>query len=215
MEFATPLRRRPGRPPKQATSRLATREALIRGGLELLTEKGFNTVGLDEVLRRVGVPKGSFYHYFASKDDFGQQVLASYAAYFADKLDRWLLDDSRPPLERVAAFIADAKAGMARHHYGRGCLVGNLGQEMGALDESFRGQLEAVFQDWQTRLAACLAAAVAAGELAPGTDCPRWAAFFWIGWEGAVLRAKLVRNDEPLQLFADTFLAGLPRPAQP
>jgi TetR/AcrR family transcriptional regulator, transcriptional repressor for nem operon len=215
MESITPLRRRPGRPPKQATARLVTREAVIRGGLELLTERGFNSVGLDEVLRRVGVPKGSFYHYFSSKDDFGQQVLAAYAAYFGAKLDRWLLDESRPPLARIAAFAADACAGMARHHYNRGCLVGNLGQEMGALDESFRDQLEAVFQDWQQRLAACLVAAVAAGELAPGTDCPRWAAFFWIGWEGAVLRAKLVRDDAPLQLFADTFFAGLPRPNQP
>jgi TetR/AcrR family transcriptional repressor of nem operon len=188
---------------------------LIRGGLELLTERGFNSVGLEEVLRRVGVPKGSFYHYFSSKDDFGRQVLAAYAAYFAAKLDRWLLDESRPPLARIAAFVADARAGMARHHYGRGCLVGNLGQEMGALDESFRGQLEAVFQDWQGRLATCLVAAVTARELAPDTDCPRWAAFFWIGWEGAVLRAKLVHDDEPLRLFADTFFAGLPRPNQP
>jgi TetR/AcrR family transcriptional regulator, transcriptional repressor for nem operon len=215
METTVPLRRRPGRPPKQALSRLVTREALIRGGLELLTERGFNSVGLEEVLRRVGVPKGSFYHYFSSKDDFGQQVLAAYAAYFAGKLDRWLLDESRPPLQRIAAFVADARAGMARHHYCRGCLVGNLGQEMGALDESFREQLEAVFQDWQTRLAACLAAAVAAGELAADTDYARWAAFFWIGWEGAVLRAKLVRNDAPLRLFADTFFAGLPTLTQP
>lgn len=212
MESAAPQRRRPGRPPKEAPSRLATRAALIRGGLELLTERGFNSVGVEEVLRRVGVPKGSFYHYFSSKDDFGQQVLEAYAAYFARKLDRWLLDDARPPLARIAAFVADARAGMVRHRFDRGCLVGNLGQEMGALDESFRDRLEAVFQDWQARLAACLAAAVAAGELAAGIDCERWAAFFWIGWEGAVLRAKLVRDAAPLDLFATTFLNGLPRP---
>ena len=215
MEPAETQRRRPGRPPKEMLSRLATREALIRGGLELFTEKGFNSVGLDEVLRRVGVPKGSFYHYFSSKDDFGQQVLEAYAAYFARKLDRWLLDASRPPLARIADFVADARAGMVRHHFHRGCLVGNLGQEMGALDESFRSRLEAVFQDWQKRLATCLAAAVAAGELAADTDCARWAAFFWIGWEGAVLRAKLVRDAQPLDLFATSFLNGLPRPRQP
>src|SRR5574337_1694674 len=95
MESATPQRRRPGRPPKEALPRRVTREALIRAGVELLTEKGFNSVGLEEVLRRVGVPKGSFYHYFSSKDDFGRQVLEAYAAYFARKLDCWLLDVSR------------------------------------------------------------------------------------------------------------------------
>lgn len=204
--------RRPGRPPKQGPSRLETREALIRCGLELFTEKGFNSLGLEEVVRRAGVPKGSFYHYFASKDDFGLQVLAAYADYFARKLDRCLQDESRPPLARVAGFVADARAGMARHAYRRGCLVGNLGQEMGSLDESFRQRLEAVFQDWQARLAACLQAAAAAGELAADIDCRRWAALFWIGWEGAVLRAKLIRDAAPLDLFAETFLAGLPRP---
>lgn len=215
MDSTVAPRRRPGRPPKLAASRLETRAALIRCGLELLTEKGFNSIGLEEVLRRVGVPKGSFYHYFNSKDDFGQQVLADYSAYFAHKLDRWLLDETRPPLARIAAFVADARTGMARHQFQRGCLAGNLGQEMGALDESFRSRIEAVFVDWQGRLAACLAAAVAVGELAADTDCPRWAAFFWIGWEGAVLRAKLIRDAGPLDLFAETFLAGLPRPIPP
>lgn len=212
MDTAATPRRRPGRPPKLATSRLESREALIRCGLELLTEKGFNSIGLDEVLRRAGVPKGSFYHYFASKDDFGRQVLAAYGEYFARKLDHWLLDETRPALGRIADFVADAQAGMARHGYRRGCLVGNLGQEMGGLEESFRARIEAVFQDWEVRLAACLGAAAEAGEVAPDTDCRRWARLFWIGWEGAVLRAKLIHDPAPLTLFAETFLAALPRP---
>src|SRR5574337_1959891 len=95
MESATPQRRRPGRPSKEALPRRVTREALIRAGLELLTEKGFNSVGVEEVLRRVGVPKGSFYHYFSSKDDFGRQALEAYAAYFARKLDRWRSEERR------------------------------------------------------------------------------------------------------------------------
>lgn len=179
----------------------------------MLTERGFNSTGIDEVLRAVGVPKGSFYYYFSSKDDFGLAALQAYAGYFAAKLDRHFLEAALPPLSRVAAFIADADAGMARHDYRRGCLVGNLGQEMSALPEPFRARLEAVFADWQTRLAACLQAAVAAGELAEGTDCARWAAFFWTGWEGAVLRARLAGNGAPLQLFGEFFLAALPRSA--
>ncbi|WP_163144219.1 TetR/AcrR family transcriptional regulator, partial [Arhodomonas sp. KWT] len=123
---ATPKRRR-GRPPKVPRAYADTREALIRSGTAVLTEQGFTATGIDGILRRVGVPKGSFYHYFDSKEAFGRAVLADYAAYFAGKLDRWLLDGSTPPLDRLAAFVDDAKAGMARHGFRRGCLVGNLG----------------------------------------------------------------------------------------
>lgn len=205
--------RRAGRPPRQDGAREQTRDALLRAGTEILTEHGFASTGIDMVLKRVGVPKGSFYYYFDSKEDFGAAVIERYAAYFAHKLDRWLLDEERPPLARLAAFVDDAKDGMARFDFRRGCLIGNLGQELGALNESYRLQLEAVFRDWQRRLAACLEAARGAGELAPGADPAALAEFFWIGWEGAVLRAKLVRSAAPLERFFDGFLAALPHTA--
>lgn len=63
------------------------------------------------------------------------------------------------PLDRLKAFIDDAQAGMARHDFRRGCLIGNLGQEMAALPEGFRERLNAVFEDWERRLARCLEAA--------------------------------------------------------
>lgn len=203
-----PIRRR-GRPAKRVADRFETREALIRCGVAVLTEKGFAATGIDEILKQLGVPKGSFYHYFASKEAFGQAVIATYAEYFARKLDRCFTDSSRLPLQRIAYFIDEACAGMARYQFRRGCLIGNLGQEMAVLPEAFREQLEAVFQDWQRRLADCLQQAQQQGQLAAAIDCTQWAAFFWMGWEGAVLRAKLVANDAPLRQFAQVFFATL------
>jgi TetR/AcrR family transcriptional regulator, transcriptional repressor for nem operon len=66
-----------------------------------------------------------------------------------------------------------------------------------------------VLLDWQARTERCLAAAKATGEISIRSDCARLAAFFWIGWEGAVLRAKLERRAEPLRIFADCFRATL------
>jgi len=198
--------RRRGRPPKHPVEpRQDTRALLIRTGVAVLTEKGYSSVGIDEILRQAAVPKGSFYHYFESKEAFGQVLIAAYADYFARKLDRWLLDVDTPPLQRLRRFIDDAEQGMARHGFRRGCLVGNLGQEMGTLPESFRAQLEAVFLDWQARTAACLDEARRAGEIAAHHDCAALAEFFWIGWEGAVLRAKLQRRAAPLQVYAHGF----------
>ena len=212
MPLTEPSKRGPGRPPKVDGSRLATRERLVRAGIEILTEQGFASTGIDAVLKRVGVPKGSFYHYFASKEAFGHAVIEGYAAYFARKLDRWLLDETRAPLGRLRDFVADGKAGLRRFGFRRGCLIGNLGQELGGTHDSLRVPLEAVFRDWQGRVARCLDDAVAAGELPPETDTARLAEIFWIGWEGAILRAKLVRDTTPVDLFAEHFFAGLPHP---
>lgn len=207
-----PKPKRPGRPPNVARADdFDTRQALIRCGVEVLTEQGFMATGIDGILKRVGVPKGSFYHYFASKEAFGLQVLENYGAYFAKRLDRWLLDETLSPLERLVGFVQHAKHSMHTHNYRRGCLVGNLGQEVAALPPGFRDALENTFQDWQRRLARCFEAAVDVGELPSGTDCVELAAYFWIGWEGAVLRARLVQSAAPLNTFISGFLRGLPR----
>lgn len=204
---------RRGRPPRERVGAAAdTRALLVRTGLAVLTEKGYSAVGLDEILRRAGVPKGSFYHYFSGKEAFASQLIDAYGRYFAAKLDRWFLDESLTPLARFRAFINDARDGMKRHGFRRGCLVGNLGQEMGGLPESFRAQLIAVFEDWQQRTGDCLLAASRAGEIDAPLPCDQLASAFWIGWEGAVLRAKLERRSEPIDLFAASFLALL-RPA--
>ncbi|MFV0665731.1 TetR family transcriptional regulator C-terminal domain-containing protein, partial [Denitromonas sp.] len=112
---------------------------------------------------------------------------------------------------RIGDFVDDAAEGMARYQFRRGCLIGNLGQEMSALPESYRERLEAVFRDWQARLANCLRAAQTEGTLSPAADCDHWAAFFGVGWEGAVLRARLVRSAEPLRCFTEGIFAAIGR----
>ncbi|WP_418459186.1 TetR/AcrR family transcriptional regulator [Brucella intermedia] len=205
MDTLQPTRRR-GRPPKADAGFSKTRESLVRAGVIALTEKGFSATGLDEILKTVAVPKGSFYHYFDSKEAFGAELIDSYGRYFDHKLDQFFGDHALSPLNRLRAFIRDAEDGMERYRYSRGCLVGNLGQEMGALPESFRGKLSTIFIGWQRRTAECLRSGQVCGEIAAHHDVDNLSAFFWIGWEGAVLRAKLERSVEPLRIFSDGFL---------
>jgi TetR/AcrR family transcriptional regulator, transcriptional repressor for nem operon len=202
-------KRRPGRPPITDVARRNTRERLIRCGIEILTEQGFGRTGIEQVLARVGVPKGSFYHYFPSKEAFGCAVIEGYAYYFAKKLDRWLLDDSQPALQRLTNFIEDGKAGLRRFEFRRGCLIGNMGQELGGSHSEFRELLESVFLDWQTRIENCLELARTNGEIQAASNTKELAYFFWIGWEGAVLHAKLVRDTAPLDLFFTKYFADL------
>jgi len=202
---------RRGRPPKASHENRDTKAELIRSGLEQLTENGFASSGIDKILKKVKVPKGSFYHYFASKEAFGQVVIDNYAKYFANKLDTCLLDESYPALKRISNFVEDAKMGMIRHDFKRGCLVGNLGQEVDLLPESYREQLVGIFNSWQHRVAQCLTTAKTEGQLSATADCELLAEFFWIGWEGAVSRSKLVQSTQPLDNYFNCFISSLPR----
>ena len=202
---------RRGRPPKVARENQDTKAELIRSGLEQLTENGFASSGIDQILKKVGVPKGSFYHYFASKEAFGQAVIDNYASYFASKLDTCLLDETYPPLTRIANFVEGAKNGMVRYQFKRGCLIGNLGQEVDLLPESFRQQLIDIFLCWQNRLANCLKSAQRQYQISETADCDLLAEYFWVGWEGAVSRAKLVKNTKPLDNYLKYYILSLPK----
>jgi TetR/AcrR family transcriptional repressor of nem operon len=208
LELRTEKRRR-GRPPKTKAGHSDTRQALLKAGVAALTEKGFSATGIDEILRKIDVPKGSFYHYFKSKEAFGAELINRYALYFSTKLDRILLNESQSPLQRLQDFFDDAERGMKRYKFARGCLVGNLGQEMGALPPAYRSLLIEVFHDWEAKTSACLKEAVKEGEISSSIDCDKTAEFFWIGWEGAVLRAKLEKSERPLRVFSQGFIAGI------
>jgi TetR/AcrR family transcriptional repressor of nem operon len=210
MMTRTVVKRR-GRPPKIARTIPDTRVALIRGGTAILTEQGFTASGIDGILKQVGIPKGSFYYYFDSKEAFGREIIEYYGRYFARKLDRCLLDESLAPLARLQAFIDDAARGMAKYDFKRGCLVGNLGQEINVLPQGYRQQLSDILIEWQQRVARCLGLARDNGQLSAQADCDALADYFWIGWEGAVMRARLAKSAHPLARFAQGFFAGLPK----
>lgn len=207
MNGETAARQKPrrGRPPKVERDFTDTRQELIRSGLEVLTETGYLSAGIDAVIKNIAVPKGSFYHCFKSKQEFGMAVLAAYGDFFAHKLDKFLTDTQRSPLQRMAAFVHHAGQGMAKYDFRRGCLVGNLLQETPLLPEAFPARLKAILADWETRVAMCLDEAKVCGELLPDAASRELARVFWSGWEGAVMRAKLFRSVEPLDQYWKFF----------
>lgn len=201
--------RSPARPrgrPRLAPADQASRRALLKAGLAQLTERGYVAVRLDDIVAMAGVTKGAFYHHFQSKSDYGAVLIAEYDAYFRDRIARSLGRSDLSPLARLQDFAQMAEAGMARHGFRRGCLIGNLGQEMASLPEDYRARLIAVLEGWQAMTAACLQDAQDAGEIGPQQDTTALAALFWTGWEGAVLRTKLECNPAPLRQFTAGFL---------
>lgn len=190
-----------------AKQRGDTRSAIIWCGTELLTERGFQITGIDEILSIIGVPKGSFYYYFKSKREFGVAVVDNYVQFYAQKMALLFDNPERSPLQRLQDFVDDGKLGMAKYDFKRGCLIGNMGQELAALNEEFRERLEQVMQTWEARVTALFQLARDTGEIAPTYDPESLSQFFWIGWEGAILRSKLTRSVAPLDHFAQIFFS--------
>ncbi|MCG8710763.1 TetR/AcrR family transcriptional regulator [Brenneria sp. 4F2] len=203
------IKPRRGRPPKAKREFSDTREALIRSGLEVITETGYLSAGIEAVIKNISVPKGTFYHYFTSKHAFGVAVITAYGSFFAHRLDKYLLNTQSSPLQRMQNLVTHSGLAMAGHDFKRGCLVGNLLQESPLLPDDFPDMLKTILEDWERRVAQCLEEARLAGEIVTTTSSLSLARIFWSGWEGAVMRAKLFRSVEPLQQFWFFFLQSI------
>lgn len=196
----------------RSAARTETRNRLIRTGAEILCEQSFASMGIEVVLKRAGLSKGSFYHFFASKELFGLEVIQHYAEFFNRKLDRTLKPDGTSALVRLRRYTEDGMEGMARFHFKRGCLIGNLMQELAATHPAFREAITQVLLGWEARITDCLKQAVAEGDLPPSTNLQPYAEFFWTGWEGALMQAKRHQTVQPLAQFVEIFFMALPRP---
>lgn len=182
-----------------------TRAEIIAAGTAMISLHGYNATGIDAVLRQVGVPKGSFYHYFGSKEEFGLAVIEHFAERYSQKLDALLRDDQVTPLNRIRNYLEGGLARLEQNQCSKGCLIGNLGQELADQNERFRARLDAIFGDWKERFAACLAEAQRTGELRAEVDAGVLAGFVLSGWEGAILRAKVMKSAQPLRDFIATL----------
>ena len=190
-------------------SKVKTKDLLLEAGKKSFLEKGYNNSGIESILQEAGVPKGSFYHYFENKEDFGLKVLDRFAECIGERQEVLLCDESVPPLERLRNYCGMVSDALRSDECRKGCLVGNLSQEMADQSEVFRARLEEIFESWVDRYAACLKQAQVAGEVSPDLDVRELAEFWLNSWQGAVLRAKTMRSPAPLHTFLDVMFGNI------
>jgi TetR/AcrR family transcriptional repressor of nem operon len=187
-----------------------SRTALVEHGTQLMLRSGYAGTGLVELLQTAGVPKGSFYNHFDSKEAFGVELVQRCYAEHDELLASLLTQTDRSPLERVRSYFelllqraVEANPPM------RGCLMGMLALEMAGSSEPLRESVSDAFQRWQDRLAGLLRQAQDAGELAPEQDPQQLAAVLLEAWEGALMRARATHDLESLRHSIDLALGGL------
>lgn len=196
----------------KAESKETTKAALLKSGRRIIVEKGYNHTGIQEVLQDVGVPKGSFYHFFSSKEDFGLAIINYDAEIHERVVEQYLGDSTLSPLSRIRRYFDDKLKEFKSLRYREGCLFGNLSQEMADQNERFRARLQEVLTQWRDRFAQCLQEAQAAGEISAHWDAQELAEYCLNSWEGALLQMKVTKSDKPLKAFVKVTFETVLKP---
>lgn len=188
-----------------------TRQRLLDTGMTMLLHRGYHGTGLKDVLGTVGVPKGSFYNYFASKEDFGVQVIRAFAARRDRELEAALEGSPQDALGSLRRYFQGMARALEAGGFCGGCLVANLGAELED-SEACREALRIAFQEWRDRFARVLATAQEQGTVRDDLPAGELADLLVDAWEGALIRVKVQRSGQPLQQVLRQLFDGYFRP---
>lgn len=178
-----------------------TRQRLLDAGLAVIHRHGFAATGVQAIAEAAGVPKGSFYNYFNSKEAFGVAVIDAYEARLAHAF-ALLGDTAQPPRRRLHGHFAALRDELAANRFAFGCFVANMAAEAASISEPLRLRLQHLLSQWSAALVEALAAAQAVGELRGGLAPDILADVLLDGWSGAIQRSKVDRSGRPLDSFA-------------
>ena len=173
------------------------RDHILATGQRIMAAKGFSAVGLNEILKDAGVPKGSFYHYFGSKEAFGADILARYFEDYLAELDSTLQLPGLNMAQRLMKYWQVWRESQSFSDCQGKCLAVKLGAEVADLSDSMRLTLKSGTAGIIGRLAEALEKGIAEGSLTLDDEPARVAESLYQLWVGASVMVKIVRTTEP------------------
>lgn len=175
-----------------------TREEVLSTVLDLIHQQGFHSTGLKELLAHSGISSGSFYNYFASKDELAHALID----FKWNQLKSVMFSVTHPdPIAQLFQMLDRLEATHQAENPCAGCFLGNLIVELVEHNPEFRPHLIQVFDEWQQELARLLWAGHS--QLKPEVDPDRLAQQLLSAIEGALLLGRLYNNPERLQHCVD------------
>lgn len=184
------------------------REKILSAGLETLYSKGFNATSVQDITEAAGVPKGSFYNHFESKEQLGVEVVQCYADSGAQAFEA-LGREFPEPRRHIEAYFRTLMARAVASGFCTGCLIGNFGAELTNQSETIRLALVEAQQIWKNQIIAKIAEAQAQGEISAATPAEMLAGFALDAWQGAVVRARIERSAQALENFLEILLTKI------
>jgi TetR/AcrR family transcriptional repressor of nem operon len=186
-----------------------SRSTILATGQRIMSQKGFSAVGLTEILTNAGVPKGSFYHYFTSKDAFGEAMLSAYFKQYHAEMDELFAKPNVTVAERLMLYIAAWRDSQGADDCQGRCLAVKLSAEVADLSEPMRLALKTGTSGIVERLTQLIAGGVADGSLRATQTPADLAASLYYLWLGASLMVKITRTHEPFDTALDSTRALL------
>lgn len=183
-----------------ASTAADVRQHILDIAKPIMVSKGFTAVGLNEILLAAGVPKGSFYHYFASKEVFGESMLEAYFADYLAYLDDLLVRQPGTGAQRLMRYWTNWQHAEEGNDPEGKCLAVKLGAEVCDLSQSMRIALEHGATQIIGRLAACIGQGIEDGSITGAADPAETAAALYQLWMGSTLVGKFRRDGKPFEV---------------
>lgn len=186
-----------------------TRQQILDTAKDIILGKGFSAAGLNEILSAAGVPKGSFYHYFKSKEQFGDALLEDYFDGYLQMLEHMLKDDGSTNSSRLLKFFQSWLDTQSSDATTDKCLVVKLSAEVTDLSEAMRITLKNGTDRVIARLTNCVQEGIRQGEFPANLDAITVTAEIYYMWVGATLLTKVGRTRAALECAMNATKARL------
>ena len=185
---------------------------LLDEGVALLMRQGYHGTGLKEILEAVNIPKGSFYNYFGSKENFAAEVIVHYITPYLNQLNQYLDESEGNAVAALNRYIEESIAELERTDFKGGCLLGNLMGELGDTSDLCRMALQNALNDYRNVWEEGLRRGQTEKRIRADKSAKEMADLWVNAWQGALLRMKIEQSTEPLkqcysQLLGDFFKA--------
>ncbi|HEU4602193.1 MAG TPA: TetR family transcriptional regulator C-terminal domain-containing protein [Steroidobacteraceae bacterium] len=177
------------------------REDILDAGLKVMFRRGYMGSGVRDIVAEASAPQGSFTNHFRSKEEFAREVLDRYFEHVKSLVTQALEDPKLSARQRLRKYLDLITKRLANDGFARGCLIGDFSLEAAQHSEMLRERLAAIFAEWRTPFAKCIAEAQASHEIESDFGAQDLAEFLLASWQGAILRMKVERSAKPLERF--------------
>ena len=175
------------------------RENLLNQGVGLLMQQGYHGTGLKEILDAVQIPKGSFYNYFGSKENFAAETIEHYIVPYIAQLQSYLTQSEGNALGGLERYLQESIIELERTEFKGGCLLGNLIGEMGDTSDVCRIALQTALNRYRDVWELGLSRAQSEGTVRADKSARELADLWVNAWQGALLRMKIEQSVMPLK----------------
>tara|TARA_B100000446_G_scaffold180269_1_gene196200 strand:+ start:613 stop:1215 length:603 start_codon:yes stop_codon:yes gene_type:complete len=188
-----------------------TREALIEAGIEQLSVHGYHGTGIKQILDEVGVPKGSFYNFFASKEAFVVEVIGHYNQDLLNQLSQFINGEGKNlnTVEQLRSIYRYSLKQYESHNFKRSCLVGSIASEISAESEMCRIELERSMKQWLAVFSDLFKQGQQQGLMRDDMSSRDIAGLYWSAWEGALITMKMMADTKPVEKTMELMITTL------